>query len=459
MSENKAELQRRLQSLGTRTGEDLQKVAGKQGFADGLSRWVFLFAFIPAIFLVVQLVRYWRGGEANFLAVGWVIALALLLPVAAAWWISSQRKQKPVARVDALQRVDHELDLADRLTSADDFLARETQDGFTQAAIEDAASHLPKAESHQLRPEPVVLSRKARSAMWVIAGSTLLLIGTQVALWTHVVDLEDRDVAQVGRAGTPLGTDEESTELPPDPESRPDPQRENPDRRSPMNSGAEAQPSKPSPDMSDEVKESAGKSGTGQSAGAQSTSPASQSRSSPSSQGQSSKPEKPSTKKPKKTARPNAKDVPEPDKKKEEEEEAGSTAGRGSSKGSNKNPTTSAWKSKDQVTNEDDQEIEDDEESEDDEEEQESRGGVQPHMRDRRPPVSRDLQIGFGNRSSPDANGRGGPSEQKKIPRCGLPRFGRADSRPYQRPAGPRAHQGDPGARRAPGRKPRPFAR
>ena len=181
-----------------------------------------------------------------------------------------------------------------------------------------------------------------------------------------------------------------------------------------MGQGADAKPSKPSPDLSDEVKESAGKSGVGQSAGAQSTSPASQSRSSPSNQGQSSKPEKPSTKKAKKGKRPQAKKVPDPDKKKEEEEDAGSTAGRGSSKGSNKNPTTSAWKSKDQVTNEDDQEIEDDEESEDDEEEQESRGGVQPHMRDRRPPVSRDLQIGFGNRSNPDANGRGGPSQQKK---------------------------------------------
>ncbi|MEC8493875.1 MAG: hypothetical protein VXZ39_03060, partial [Planctomycetota bacterium] len=62
----------------------------------------------------------------------------------------------------------------------------------------------------------------------------------------------------------------------------------------------------------------------------------------------------------------------------------------------------------------DDQEIEDDEETDDDEEEQENRGGVQPSLRDRRPPVSRDLQIGFGNRPNPDANGRGGPSEQKK---------------------------------------------
>ena len=39
---------------------------------------------------------------------------------------------------------------------------------------------------------------------------------------------------------------------------------------------------------------------------------------------------------------------------------------------------------------------------------------MQPHLRDRRPPVNRDLGIGFGNQKNPDANGRGGPSEMKK---------------------------------------------
>ena len=66
------------------------------------------------------------------------------------------------------------------------------------------------------------------------------------------------------------------------------------------------------------------------------------------------------------------------------------------------------------ATPEDDDSDEEDE-VDDEEEEQESRGGVQPNMRDRRPPVNRDLQIGFGNaRPNPDANGRGGPSGQKK---------------------------------------------
>ncbi|MEM7518846.1 MAG: hypothetical protein AAF368_18230, partial [Planctomycetota bacterium] len=122
--------------------------------------------------------------------------------------------------------------------------------------------------------------------------------------------------------------------------------------------------------------------------------------------------EKPKPKAKKKQPKPAADLLPT--EKKNAEENSGSTAGKGSSKGSNKNPAVSKWSSKDQVTTEDDQEIEEDEDTEDEEEDQESRGGMQPNLRDRKPPVSRDLRIGFGNQKNPDANGRGGPSEAKK---------------------------------------------
>ena len=61
-----------------------------------------------------------------------------------------------------------------------------------------------------------------------------------------------------------------------------------------------------------------------------------------------------------------------------------------------------------------DQELEEEDDVDDDESESEARGGLQPNLRDRRPPVNRDLSIGFGNRANPDANGRGGPSQRKK---------------------------------------------
>ena len=79
------------------------------------------------------------------------------------------------------------------------------------------------------------------------------------------------------------------------------------------------------------------------------------------------------------------------------------------------NAAPSDWASTSQAATPDDEDLEEEDEVDDEEEEQESRGGVQPNMRDRRTPVNRDLQIGFGtNRPNPDANGRGGPGGQKK---------------------------------------------
>ena len=155
--------------------------------------------------------------------------------------------------------------------------------------------------------------------------------------------------------------------------------------------------------------------GSGQSADAASASGASEARGAPSSQAQASlagkkpakKRKKPRNKKPKKP-------VAEPVPQRKPEDDSGATAGKGAASGSNKSPSASPWSSKDQVTSEDEEDLEDDEEVDDEFDNSDARGGVQPHLRDRRPPVNRDLGIGFGNQKNPDANGRGGPSELKK---------------------------------------------
>ncbi len=410
--ERPSDLQSRFDQLGQRVGADMQRVALRQSWVEGLSRGLLWFALLPAVVLIVQLVRYWAGASAAFVPTPLVVLMALLLPVVVAAWRTRRARARTIVPRDGLQAVDRQLGLADRLTSAQDLLERRVEGGFAAAAIEDGQAKLAEAESARLQWQPVAWRQPGRGVGWILAGTTLLLLAAQVALWQHTTGGEPDRIEWQGAVGEALDPKESDTRLLPDP--APENEARQPDAQNPMGRGAEAKPSKPSPDLSDDVKDSSGKSGQGQSAGAQSTSAASQSRSSPSSQGQSSQADKPSAKKPKKQDRKPKPEGQEPEKKQEEEEDAGSTAGRGSSKGSNKNPTTSSWKSKDQVTNEDDQEVEDDEQAEEDEEEQENRGGVQPHMRDRRPPVSRDLQIGFGNRSNPDANGRGGPGQQKK---------------------------------------------
>ena len=154
--------------------------------------------------------------------------------------------------------------------------------------------------------------------------------------------------------------------------------------------------------------------GSGRSSGAQSTSGAGPSRGAPSNQSQESDEREPKEPKEQRTpeARPPA-DQPPRDPR-TAEEDSGATAGMGSARGSNRNPTASNWQSRDQQGTPDEEDIDDDTDIEDEDEEQENRGGMQPNLRDRKPPVSRDLRIGFGNNANPDANGRGGPSEQKK---------------------------------------------
>ena len=165
----------------------------------------------------------------------------------------------------------------------------------------------------------------------------------------------------------------------------------------------------------EESARAAGRTSPGRPGEAQRASGSSRSRGAPSGQAQRSAAEEPDASREPAPPKPREEDE-EPDEPRRpvNEEESGATAGRGSSRGSSRNPAVSEWTSRDQVTAPEDEDLEDDRDTEDEEEEQESRGGVQPHLRDRKPPVSRDLRISFGNNPNPDANGRGGPSEQKK---------------------------------------------
>jgi hypothetical protein len=165
----------------------------------------------------------------------------------------------------------------------------------------------------------------------------------------------------------------------------------------------------------DNADESQGKLNEGETRESQQSSNPSSARGAPSASGQPSKSDDEAKSKKKK---PTVK-KPDRDRKKKErkqdEKPSGATAGQGSSKGSDNNAAPSDWASTSQAATPEDENLEDEDEVDDEEEEQESRGGVQPNMRDRRTPVNRDLQIGFGsNRPNPDANGRGGPGGQKK---------------------------------------------
>lgn len=372
-------------------------------------------AAIPGLYLLAEFGQWTKDGPAFGISLVLVALVALAVPPLWAWTQARKERSKGVSRGAALGAIDEHLGLEGRLLAADEFLAMEERGPFHEAAIEDAGrrAHAAVINGLDLEVEQADLRRDA--SRWSLAGAALLIAAGLVAGLERFPALGSGDDLVAAASGTAAGDAAvealpEGVDAPPE-VAQPELPEISPDERRQGEGGREAQDSV---DISGEAKESAGKTGAGQSSGALSSSAASESKSAPSSQGKSSTPSKPQAKKPTEKKKP--KDTgaePEPQER-QEDEQSGSTAGKGSSKGSNKNPTASDWKSRDQVTETDDQEIEDDEETDDDEEEQENRGGVQPSLRDRRPPVSRDLQIGFGNRPNPDANGRGGPSEQKK---------------------------------------------
>ncbi|QDV06032.1 hypothetical protein Poly30_15360 [Planctomycetes bacterium Poly30] len=407
---------RDLDVIAERASADISKAYSGREFKRILRASLPLIALVPLFYFLTQ-VAYWnQGGDPRLAPAILVVLTAVGLPVLFGWIASREARRIAIGRGHAMGKVDGQLQLEGRLQAADDFVRRPLLTGFERAAIEDAATRTEAAKTVALQHDPAQVQWGRASALWAAAGVVFVLGSLWVGTWEmqaryRAETANEALVAAAGELAEPLI--EERAPAPAVPEL---PEPKALEALSKTRQGA-AIPERAdaSPDISESVKESAGKTGAGRSSGALSSSAGSESRSAPSAQGQTSEPGDPDSQAkpaPKKKAKAQA-DEPAPEEK-PEDEESGATAGKGSSKGSNKNPTASDWKSRDQVTESDDQEIDDDEEAEDDEESQENRGGVQPSLRDRRPPVSRDLQIGFGNRPNPDANGRGGPSEQKK---------------------------------------------
>jgi hypothetical protein len=409
----RAVLRRELDELTREATRHIKGARVRSAFTAGVRQALPFMLFVPAVWLGLRALSGLSGAGLDQLAGWWVVPATLLVPLGLLLVAVVSALFAVVERRDALAAIDQELGLADRLVTADEFLRFEQPSPFVEAALEDAMRIAPSARDAALRlaHEPLGLGRREA---WVVAASVVMLL---LAGW---ISERERTSAEQGReaagvsqelAGLDL-VDEDDLQRP---EPQPGAEREEPELRTGPPSkadGAQTRRDKAG-DISDQTKESEGKTGEGRSSDAESTSGASESRGMPSNQSQkSSAGEKPKKKDSKKKPKPPAE--LQPTEKKNAEENSGSTAGKGSSKGSNKNPAASKWSSKDQVTTEDDQEIEDDEDTEDEEEDQESRGGVQPNLRDRKPPVSRDLRIGFGNQKNPDANGRGGPSEAKK---------------------------------------------
>ena len=404
-----------LEGLVRNASEQLEVFDSSNFVRSELVKACALLPCVPALAVASQLVRLLMGYSAHPI-LPWILWGSLTLAGPFVWlFIRIVKTQFKVDRVRALRATDSALNASERLETADEFqqLARKT--AWNQAAIEDANEWAEKGQSVELANQakdasPIPLRSAGISIGLLFVAALLSLLSTGANAKQSAVD---SPLADASSAKSPTREDDPAPALTEE-ENQPEKERER-SEKSPKSQRAVNRQGTSGAAIPDSAEESSGKLSEGETRESQQSANPSNAKGSPSASGQPSKDEQQSKKKRKNSAKKPSKRDPKKKEREEQEKPSGATAGQGSSKGSDNNAAPSDWASTSQSATPEDDDIEDEEDVNDEEEEQESRGGVQPNMRDRRAPVNRDLQIGFGNnRPNPDANGRGGPGGQKK---------------------------------------------
>lgn len=389
----------------------------RDGVKAGLRPALFGMVFVAFLLLLAGLAHRYLGAPAPRLGLG--TACCFLVPLAVLGFRVLMILREHPTREEGLALFDERLALRDRLRTADGFMQIERPTAFMRAAVADALPAAQRAAEKELHwawnEGPSSVPR------WLVCLPVLAIALLLVAWWMPKAALVIPPGSSDPEGGAaPQTVVSQAEKEDPEAVERPD----LPPKRRPAETKPVAPPQGPPPTVSEpnvsakvvedqEVKETEGMTEGGQHSDARSSGRSDRSQGAPGNQSPASKPveqKKPAKKSVKKEAKERE---PSPQKKKVKDR-SGATSGRGSSSGSSRNPASTDWSSKDRVEESEDQDMEQEEEVDDEETESEARGGLQPNLRDRRPPVNRDLSIGFGNRSNPDANGRGGPGQRKK---------------------------------------------
>ena len=409
-----------LDTLAATGGRWLWKSHLRDGLRARMPKTLALLLLAPAVALAV-------------IGLGWVLGqpwklpllpLAVLCPVPSLLylgfhWFHLGRKRP--GRRAGLAVFDEMLGLKDRLQTADEFLVRPHRTAFMEAAIEDAGPALETAGQNP--PEWHWEEAPGELLRWAMAPvlAVLLLV---IAGFLPAASRTGADPAPPadGPPAWAVKSPVIPTTRPPAPapaavETNSPKEKRMQELVSKVTTG-DPVPAKvrenPSPDLAGRDKTSQGNSQGGQTSQAASAGRSSQSQGMAGSQAPASSPDAPRESSNKKESKPKE-EKPAENEPRKVEDPSGATPGRGSSGGSSRNTASTDWVGKDRTEASDSQEFSGEEENVDDEDSKsEARGGLQPNVRDRRGPVSRDLGIGFANTVPKDANGRGGPGERKK---------------------------------------------
>jgi len=377
-----------------------------------VGRALVLSAVVPVSALLWQVIR-WGAGLPAGLGFSWIWCVALSFALPIVWLVAKALSGRcQIDRLQALGAMDATLGASERVVTADQFLREASPDGFMRAAVEDAQSWAERGRRATLSSETSSRIR-TDAALLAVPVAILALVGAGLLDGMARTSVDSApDILPIATLGPgPTIEPKETTKHPPSQENTVRPRNA---REASLQSG-DSKGSVPTNLAMEGTKESRGRLTDGQTSSSQQSSNPSSAQGTPSAQGQPSLSQAQTPRK-SKPPKPRGKDREKSDRpRKQSEEPSGATAGQGSSRGANNNAAASDWSSRSEVSQPDDEPVEDEEDVDDEDEEQKSRGGVQPNLRDRRPPVNRDLQIGFGSgKPSPDANGRGGPSGQKK---------------------------------------------
>ena len=408
-SKTNAEVRAELSELARPVAQELRRslVQRETTRLAGLAGPCLLF---PLIYLLVVAVAAPFGVD---LHLPWlaVIGLAVAAPSIRIFlrWQSARKQQ--VSRAAALVAIDRAEQLQDRLSAAHEFVELAEPDGFQLAAIRDAQQRIAAARS--ARPnQPATAPQSTRSLTVSTFAAAVLL---WCSAWIEVALPEGSSAieSELELVVNPRPATEQPAELEslPKPVPKPVMQRSTRQAKQAASSALSGEQDTPS----EASRRGKNPMGSGRSAEARAAAGGGSERGQPSNQAQSTKGAPSSKPKPKKKKEPKKDPEAQAEEENKPPQESGSTLGRGSGKGSSKSPTASPWSAKDQVVSDDEQDLEEDEEIDDENDESKARGGVQPNLRQRKPPVNRDLQISMGSsKPSDDANGRGGPGGPKK---------------------------------------------
>lgn len=387
-------------------GERQRAVRGQVGTT------MVLLAVVPVAAVLWQFVRWAAGLPAGMgFSWAWCIVLSVALPIV---WLAVKALtiRAEVTRLRALGAMDASLGSSERVVTADQFLHESSTSGFMRAAVEDAEPWIEQGRQATLDSQTSTGIRTGAALLAVpVAILALASAGWLAGITRAGAEPTPPRIAAIVARGPVATTAPKETPKRPSPAEAPaQPQAGR--KASPQRSSEGSTPVNTTPEG---AKESQGQLTDGETSSSQQSSNPSSAQGATSAQGQPSlsQPQKPRKSK---SPKPRSKDRKNPDRpRKRSEEPSGATAGQGSSRGSNNNAASSDWSARSEMSPAEEESVADEEDVDDEDEEQKSRGGVQPNLRDRREPVNRDLQIGFGNNPPKlDSNGRGGPSAQKK---------------------------------------------